>query len=444
MVKNRPAASVCGGAPWRMAGIIASMTSNWTFRRRLANRWAAARAAWGVLLATLQQWPWAQTYQTLRQRFREDSLGVTAGSLTFTTTIALVPLFTVMLALFSAFPVFSRFRKVLEQQVIQGLVPDAIAKPVLLSLTKFAAKASQIGGVGLLALGLTAMALMLTIDHTLNRIWRVRKARPIAQRVLVYWAALTLGPLMLGASLSLTSYVLSASRGLVNELPGGMELALSLVVFGLQTAGFASLYKFVPNTFVRWEHAWAGAMAASLGLQLAQEVLALYLSKVPVYATIYGAFAAVPIFLVWLYVSWLIVLMGAVIAAYTPSLLSRVKRWPDAPGYRFSLVLAIIKALSGEQHQARHGLTAEQLSHRLRTDPLQIEPLLETLLSLDWIGLLDEPQSAHGGRYVLLCDPATTPIAPLVGALLLHPSGFTQGFWAKAGLDDMTLAAALD
>lgn len=419
-----------------MAGIIATMTSNWTF-------WAKARQRWALLVSTLQQWPWAQTYQTLRLRFREDRLGVTAGSLTFTTTIAMVPLFTVMLALFSAFPMFSRFRKVLEQQVIQGMVPEAIAKPVLLSLTKFAAKASQLGGMGLIALGFTAMALMLTIDHTLNGIWRVRTARPIAQRVLVYWAALTLGPLVLGASLSVTSYVLSASGGLVEELPGGVGLLLSLIVFGLQTAGFASLYKFVPNTFVRWEHAWGGAVFVSVCLELGQKGLALYLSKVPVYATIYGAFAAVPIFLVWIYVSWLIVLMGAVITAYTPSLLSQVKRWPDTPGYRFALVLAILKALAAVQHEASRGLTNEQLAHRLRTDPLQIEPLIEILLGLDWIGLLDEPQADDGGRFILLCDPQTTLMAPLVGEVLLRPDAFTTSFWTKARLDDMRLAEAL-
>ena len=425
-----------------MAGIIASMTTN--PNRTLRTRWAEARERWQLLATVLQQWPWVQTFQTLRQRFREDNLGVTAGSLTFTTTIALVPLFTVMLALFSAFPVFARFRKVLEQQVIQGLVPDAIAKPVLLSLTKFAAKASQIGGVGLLALGITAMALMLTIDHTLNRIWRVRKARPIAQRVLVYWAALTLGPLVVGASLSLTSYLLSASRGLVDELPGGVGLVLALIVFVLQTGGFASLYKFVPNTFVRWEHAWAGATFASVGLEFAQKVLAFYLSKVPVYSTIYGAFASVPIFLVWLYVSWLIVLMGAVVAAYTPSLLSRVKRWPDAPGHRFALVLAVLRALASVRDAEVKGLTSAQIAHGLRTDPLQIEPLLETLQAMDWIGLLDEAQSDRGGRFVLLCDPDTTLMAPLVGAVLLRPDGFTQSFWSRGGFDRMTLSQALN
>jgi len=141
--------------------------------------------------------------------------------------------------------------------------------------------------------------------------------------VLVYWAALTLGPLLLGASLWVTSYLLSASRGLVDELPGGVGLLLSLIVFALQTAGFAALYRYVPNTFVRWDHAWGGAVFTSVGLELAQKGLALYLSKVPVYATIFGAFAAVPILLVWIYLSWLILLMGAVVVAYTPSLLSR-------------------------------------------------------------------------------------------------------------------------
>lgn len=412
------------------------MTSNWTF-------WANARERWTLLVSTLQQWPWAQTYQTLRLRFREDHLGVTAGSLTFTTTIALVPLFTVMLALFSAFPVFARFRKVLEQQVLTGMVPDAIAKPVLLSLTKFATKASQMGGLGLVALGVTAMALMLTIDHTLNSIWRVRTVRPIAQRVLVYWAALTLGPLVVGASLSLTSYLLSASGGLVDELPGGVGFLLSMIVFMLQTAGFASLYKYVPNTFVRWEHAWGGALFASTGLELGQKGLAIYLSKVPVYSTIYGAFAAVPLFLIWIYLSWLIILLGAVVTAYTPSLLSQVKRWPDTPGHRFALSLALLRALLAERHGPVRGLTAEQLAQRLRTDPLQIEPLLELLQGLDWIGLLNEPQVGTGGRFVLLCDPTATLVAPLVGEVLLRPDGFTEGFWGRAGVDRMTLAEAL-
>jgi membrane protein len=377
---------------------------------------ARASQRWHLLVETLRTWPWRQTWDTLRLRFREDRLGVTASSLTFTTTIALVPLFTVMLALFSAFPVFGRFRKALEQQVLAGILPDVIAKQVMLSLTKFAAKASQLGVLGLIGLGVAAMALMLTIDRTLNGIWRVRSARPIAQRVLVYWAALTLGPLLLGASLSVTSYVLSASKGLVGELPGGVGFLLSSILFVLQTAGFAALYKYVPNTFVRTEHAWGGAIFASLGLELAQKGLALYLAKVPAYSTIYGAFAAVPICLIWIYLSW-----------------------PDAPGLQFSLALAILKALAVMQHSERKGLSTVGLAHHLRTDPLQIEPLLEALKALDWIAELSEPEGDRGARYVLLCDPDHTRVGPLVERLLLKQDLLAQGFWREAALERLTL-----
>lgn len=383
------------------------------------------------------------TVKTLRLRFREDRLGLTAGSLTFTTTIALVPLLTVMLALFSAFPVFARFRKVLEQQFVTALVPDAIAKQVMVALGRFAGKASQLGGVGLIALGLTAMMLMLTIDHTLNAIWRVRTRRPIAQRVLVYWAALTLGPLMIGASLSVTSYLLSASRGWVGELPGGVGYLLNLIVFTMQTAGLAALYRYVPNTHVRWEHAWAGALFVSVGLELAQKVLALYLSNVPVYATVYGAFAAVPIFLIWIYVSWLIILQGAVVAAYAPSLVSRVKRWPDAPGHRFQMALAVLRKLVDVRHSPQAGYTTLGLSQMLRTDPLQIEPIVETLAELGWVARLDEPEAEEGGRFVLLADPARTALAPLVRLLLLEADDWTGPFWHHARFDELSVADAL-
>jgi membrane protein len=395
------------------------------------------------MIFTLGQWPWVATFKTLRQRFREDRLGLTAGSLTFTTTIALVPMLTVMLALFSAFPVFARFRKALESQFLTELVPDPIAKQVVVFLTRFAAKASQLGGLGMVALGVTAMMLMLTIDHTLNAIWRVKDRRSIAQRVLVYWAAITLGPLMLGASLSLSSYVVSASQGWVDELPGGVSFLLGAMVFALQTAGFAALYQFVPNTQVRAEHAWAGAFFVSIGLELAQKGLGLYLSRVPVYSTIYGAFATVPIFLVWIYLSWLIILMGAVIAAYAPSLLSQVKRWPDVPGHRFQMALAVLSSLAQVQHRAQAGLSSWQLSHQLRTDPLQLEPVLDALVELGWVARLDEPDAEQGPRHVLLCDPGNTGAAALVHTFLLGADDWSAPFERRIGLQHLKLADVL-
>src|SRR5215207_8934914 len=149
------------------------------------------------LLADLARFPWKSTAITLGERFREDRLGLTASSLTFTTTMALVPLFTVALAVFTAFPMFGKLQGTLQGWLVQSLIPDAIARQVLGYLTQFAGKASRLGTVGLAALVITAFALVLTIDRTLNGIWRVKRPRPLAQRVLIYWGAITLGPVLL-------------------------------------------------------------------------------------------------------------------------------------------------------------------------------------------------------------------------------------------------------
>jgi len=192
-----------------------------------------------TLVQTLHTWPWLDTLRTLRARFREDRLGLTASSLTFTTIISLVPLITVMLAVFSAFPMFATFQDALQKYFLQALVPENIARQVLRELTRFAAQAKGVGTIGVVLLLITALALMLTIDRTLNGIWRVRKLRPIAQRVLVYWAAVTLGPLELGVSLSLTSYAISASQGFVGVLPGGVSFLLGTFEFLLLAASLA-------------------------------------------------------------------------------------------------------------------------------------------------------------------------------------------------------------
>ncbi|HET7796221.1 MAG TPA: YihY family inner membrane protein [Rhizobacter sp.] len=388
------------------------------------------------LLETLQHWPWRDTLRTLRQRFREDRLGLTAGSLTFTTLISLVPLVTVMLALFTAFPMFAKFQDALQKYFLQALVPDTIARPVLGALTQFASKANRLGTFGLIVLVFTAVALMLTIDRTLNAIWRVRKPRPIAQRVLVYWAAVTLGPLLLGVSLTLTSYALSAGKGFVSDLPGGVTLVLNTIEFLLLSGAMASLFHYVPNTVVDWRHAWAGGVFTAVGIELAKRGIGLYLASVPTYSTVYGAFATVPVLLIWIYLSWVIVLLGAVIAAYAPSLQMRVVRRPSVPGFRFQLVVGMLRELAQARATDARGLSAAQISRQLRTDPLQIEPLLDTLVDIDWVGRLDEE---GGARYVLLCDPATTKAEALLGKVLLDPSPEMQGFWRHAGFPQMTL-----
>lgn len=397
-------------------------------------RWLAGMAR------SLRDWPWLDTLRTLRQRFREDRLGLTAGSLTFTTLISLVPLVTVTLAVFTAFPIFSRFQSSLQEYFLQSLVPDSIARPVMRALTQFAGQASKLGSAGLIVLGFTALALMFTIDRTLNGIWRVPKPRPLAQRVLVYWAALTLGPLVLGASLSLTSYALTASRGWVGGLPGGVEWLLGVLEFALLAGGTAALFRYVPNTHVRWSHAVAGGVFVGLGIEGAKRVLGWYLGLVPTYSVMYGAFATVPILLLWVYLSWVIVLLGAVVAAYAPSLAMHVRRRPDRPGERFALALEVLRALAAARGRDERGLSAEALAGLLEVDPLQVEPLLEDLVVLGWCGRLDEEGAQ---RHVLLIDPPSTPALPLVNRLLLQEQQATALFRQRAGLAAMTVAELL-
>ena len=404
-----------------------------TTAERAATHWRAQVAR---MVETLQRWPYLDTVVTLRQRFRDDRLGLTAGSLTFTTLISLVPLITVMLAAFAAFPMFASFQEALQKYFLQSLVPDMIARPVLGALTQFSSKASRLGSVGLVALVGSALALMLTIDRTLNAIWRVRTPRPMAQRVLIYWAAVTLGPLLLGISLSLTSYAISASQGFVGALPGGVGLLFGIVEFLALVVGMTGLFHYVPNTHVQWRHALAGGFFVGVGFELAKRLMALYLVQVPSYAMVYGAFATLPIFLIWIYVSWVIVLLGAVIAAYSPSLQMRVVRWPGGPGANFQLALAVLRELDRLRGHDRKGLSNAELSDALRTDPLQTEPIIESLVTLDWVARLDEEGDA---RYVLLCDPAETKAEPLISLMLMTPTPALRAFWQRVGFAELTL-----
>jgi membrane protein len=397
---------------------------------------ASSRIRAARLLQWVHAWPWLDTLKTLRQRFREDRLGVTASSLTFTTVISLVPLATVMLAVFSAFPMFAAFQGSVEKYFLQTLVPDSIARPVLSALTQFASKANRLGTVGLVFLVLTAVALMLTVDRTLNSIWRVRRPRPIAQRVLLYWAAVTLGPLLLGASLSVTSYALTASKGLFGAPQGGVTFLLDVLVFCLLVLGMAGLFRYVPNTTVRWSHAVGGGLFVALGFELAKRGLGWYLRHMSSYSMVYGAFATLPILLVWIYLGWVIVLLGAVVAAYAPSLQMGIGRLSDLPGSRFQLAVVLLRTLHRARQGAGHGFTLSELAPALRTDPLQIESILDTLVAIDWVGRLDE---AGAQRYVLLCDPATTTIAPLLAHLLLAPTPALRRFWQQAGFSEMRL-----
>ena len=384
------------------------------------------------LITELVKFPWRNTLLTLRERFREDQLGLTASSLTFTTTIALVPFFTVALAIFTAFPLFSTFQDVLQRWLLASLIPDSIARQVLGYLGQFSSKASRLGAAGLAALLFSTLALILTIDRTLNTIWRVKRRRPLAQRVLIYWSAVTLGPLLVGASLALTSWFISGSRGLVGDIPGVLRFLFEVVGVAVLATGASLTFRYVPNTHVRWRHAIAGGVFVALGIEAAKKLLQLYLSMVPTYSLVYGAFATVPIMLVWIYVAWVIVLLGAVIAAYLPSLLEGIARRGTPHGWQFQLAVEVLQALHGIRKETFKGLTLVQLTQHLRVDALQLEPVLGTLTALDWVGKVQPAEGSAEPRFLFIADPDTTPLEPLLQQLLLDKADAVLPFWDKA------------
>ncbi|MDA7415327.1 YihY family inner membrane protein [Xenophilus arseniciresistens] len=391
----------------------------------------------------LSRFPWRNTAMVLGERFREDRLGLTASSLTFTTTMALVPFFTVALALFTVFPIFADLQQGLERWLVQSLIPPNIARQVLGYLNQFASAASSLGVAGLVVLLATAIALILTIDKTLNSIWRVSAPRPLGQRVLVYWAVMTLGPLLLALSLSTTAWVFAASRGVVGDGGGLLRPVFDSLEFLLLAGGVAALYHYVPNTRVRWSHAWAGGLFVAVAIALAKRVLGLYLGSVPTYSVMYGAFATVPILLIWIYVAWVIVLLGAVMAAYLPSLLTGVARPGGAPGWNMQLAVEVLQQLCAAREGPRRGLTVPELAQRLRVGVLQLAPVLKTLATLDWaVEVADDPLS-DSPRHVLLIDPERTALAPLAQALMLPREPSVQALWQGGALADLRVADVL-
>jgi membrane protein len=390
------------------------------------------------------RFPWRTTLQALAERFREDRLGLTAGSLTFTTVVALVPLFIVALAVFTAFPMFGEIQRQLERWLIVSLVPDSIARQVLGYLTQFASQASSLGAAGLSVLLATALALILTIDRTLNNIWRVRRPRPLAQRLLVYWTALTLGPLVLGSSLAMTSLAVGYSRSALQTVPGGLRILLDAIEFLLLAGGLAALYHFVPNTPVKWRHAWAGGCFVAVCMEAAKKLLGVYLGAVPTYSVLYGAFATLPILLVWIYVAWLIVLLGAVVAAYLPSMLAGVDRRAGAPGWQFELALDVLRQAQAARRQGLPGPTLPDLRRRLRIDPLQIEAVVDALVQLRWLGRLQAEGDADAPSHLLLADPESLPLMPLIDRLLLPDSPSVRAMRERAGWRRLRLSDVLD
>lgn len=252
---------------------------------------------------------------TLR-RARQERLPQVAGSLTFTTLLAIVPFLAVSFALFTRFPTwFGRFEAALEEHLLRGLLPAEIARTVLKYLQQFAANAGGLTLAGSLFLLATALAMLVTVENALNQIWNVRRPRPWLQRLRLYALVLAVLPPLLGVGLWATSYLLGMSLGLIGPLPPSAQFVLTLGPAALTWAVVGALFLVVPYTRVRRRDAIVGGLIASLALELGKRGFTAYLLQIPTYQAVYGAFSVLPVFLLWVYFSWLVTLGAALVAA---------------------------------------------------------------------------------------------------------------------------------
>src|SRR5471032_680363 len=314
-----------------------------------------------------------------QRRLREESLPQVAGSLTFTTVFALVPLLTIALAIFTTFPLFNAFRSSLEAYFVQSVMPKSISTTILNYLTMFASKATRLSAVGAVALIFTSIAMMNLIERVFNRIWRVRAERRWTKRILVYWAIITLGPLLIGVSLTLSGQVFMATSDLIGDVPVVGALIYTVLSLALTTAGFTLLYVAVPNRDVDWyDGAWGG-LVAGLAFEVAKRGFAVFITQFPTYSKIYGALAALPLFK---YERW----------------------WHEAqPGGEFVDAMAILRVLHVACKCGDTALvSAGAIRARTRLGFDEMDTLLEKMMAEGWVGRVkvDAPQRVQWGKRV--------------------------------------------
>jgi membrane protein len=338
------------------------------------------------------------------RRFYEDRGAQAAGSLTFTTLLSIVPLLTVALALSTAFPVFDEAMTTLQLFLFEHFLPDADGlEKIIDQISAFSEQAGRLTAIGLFFLLLTAVMLMLTIDETLNRIFRVRRRRPLAQRVIMYWSVLTLWPVLIGASLSMTTMLIGASSGI-----------LRLVPLFFTWAALTVLYTLVPYRHVEFRHAAAAALLAGIAFELAKRAFAVYLANFPTYTLIYGAFATLPIFLVWMYVSWLVVLAGAIFTAMLPGYRVITSERNRAPGRELTEALDILGVLARAQ-DGGYVLPLNRIAAQAGVMPYRCELVLERCAELGWVA------KAEKDGWVLARDADTIRVADVYRAFVLDP-----------------------
>jgi membrane protein len=276
--------------------------------------------------------------------------------------------------------------------------------------------------VGAVALLITTAATMAMIDRTFNDIWRVKTTRPWVQRIIAYWTIVTLGPLLIGVSITMTTHLVKATDWLTMTIPFISAFLDTLLSVGLTTTAFTLLYMVIPNRFIEWGDAAWGGFIAAIAFEIAKRVFTIFILRFSSYTVIYGALAAIPIFLLWIYVCWLIILVCAVIAAALPVV--KYERWwhVASPGSAFVDAMAVLKVLYDARTSGTTAATdADTIRKCTRLGFDESESLLEEMLEAGWVGRIksDVPYRRQWGKritegmdsWTLLANPQLLKLA---------------------------------
>lgn len=363
---------------------------------------------------------WIAFTRLVSQRISEQRLPQVAASLTFTTVLSLVPLATVVLAIFTAFPMFDRLQSSLQGYLIESFFPETLSETILTYVTQFSDKAKGLTAIGIVFLVITALTTMFTVDRVFNQIWNVKRQRSTINKVLLYWAVLSLAPVLIALSISVSTALIGESMSGVNPVLGGMFPALNLVPIVLTVLAFAFIYRAVPNRAVHWKDALVGGLLAAVLFEISKRAFAAYITHFPSYTALYGALAAFPIFLLWIYVSWIIVLLGASTVAALP--VARTGYWNpgNRPGERWLQGLSVLVELEKSRQQDKPGMTMEELRVFAKVPPDQLDEILSQLIDHGVIGLLAIVRGDD--RFALICDPANISAEVVAKALWYDPS----------------------
>jgi membrane protein len=261
---------------------------------------------------------WLALARELGQRNRHLLLNQVAGSLAFTTTLALVPMFTVGSILIGYVPQVIEMKYALQEWVLNTYLPGGINQPILRYIDQFSAKAKGLTLFGLAGLFVTTVLTMAVIEKAFNHIWQIKAQRPFLKRSAIYFSATLLGPLVLGIGIYLSGWLLSATQGLTDAVSMRFEVFALLIPLLLTISLFTLVYKVLPFTFVAWRDALIGALLAAIVFELMKYGFGFFVTKVPFYKTVYGTFAILPLALIWIYVTWWVTLAGALLVANMP------------------------------------------------------------------------------------------------------------------------------